>query len=227
MQGNYFCCVFLLCGDINLQSRCVCRDDSLARITFKVFFFHSHRPKGSPSSVWLFVGVICGCCCAFVTISRAHCSGATKEQDLPGARLLEAFAGFDRGHQSLYLRSEGFPALRKVHQQGKGRGKRAKDRARQAATLGLSTAGHGSKRNGRAAWRIALPKFSRPCCPTSLQRIKSVSLADRPNRGKKGMGSKDRKCLLTYVSRATCELNWVHGEFTRTPAHVSSRAAPE
>ena len=44
----------------------------------------------------------------------------------------------------------------------KGRGKRAKDRARQAATLGL-------RRNGRVAWRIALPKFSRPCCPTFLQ----------------------------------------------------------
>ena len=41
------------------------------------------------------------------------------------------------------------------------------------------------------------------------------------------MASKDRKCLVTYVSRATWELNWVHGEFTRAPAHVSSRAAPE
>ena len=151
----------------------MCRDYSLGRITFNVFFFVTRKgPRAVPIP---FGSLLVSFVDAVALLSPSQCSGATKEQDLPGARLLEAFAGFDRGHQSLYLRSGGFPALLKVHQQGKGRGKRAKDRARQEATSGLGLL---------AAWRIALPKFSRPCCPTSLQRIKSVSLAARRNRGK-------------------------------------------
>ena len=41
------------------------------------------------------------------------------------------------------------------------------------------------------------------------------------------MGSKDRQCLVTFVRRATWELDWVHGEFSRTLAFVSLSVARE
>ena len=51
------------------------------------------------------------------------------------------------------------------------------------------------KRDGIAAWHGSLPKFNRPCCPTSLPRIQSVSLTDCPNRGRKANGLKGSQVL--------------------------------
>ena len=121
-----------------------------------------------------------------------------KEQDLPGAGPQEAFAGFDRGRKSLYLRSKGFLVFLKVHQQGKAKEsvpKIVRGRQQPRASVLLVMEG---KRDGMAAWHSALPKLNRPCCPTSLQRLQSASLADCPNRGGKTNGLK-RSQVLGHV----------------------------
>ena len=85
------------------------------------------------------------------------------------------------------------------------------------------------ERDGRGAWLNALSKpttvgDSLPCRESG---IFLPLLGELQTEEAKRMGFKDGKRLDTLVSRAIWAPNWMHGEFSRSPACVSSGEAKD
>ena len=169
-----------LCSDNKRHSTfraCVCAEIIHWVGSSSTVFFFFVTCKGLRAVPLPFGSLLVSFVDAFTLLSP---SPGPKEQDLPGARPQEAFAGFARGRKSLYLRLEGFLVFLKVHQQGKAKvsvPKIVRGRQRLRASVLLVMEG---KHDGVAAWHSALPKLNRLCCHTSLQRLQSASLADCP-----------------------------------------------
>ena len=117
----------------------------------------------------------------------------------------------------------GLPGSTEYSPAGKGKDKRVTARMKPTAAVGFGPA----EDDGGVAWRTALPKSTDMGGPffSGQSGLFPCVDAESPDRGGRANELRGSQALGHFVSRATWALNWMHGEFSRTPAYLSSRVA--
>ena len=125
------------------------------------------------------------------------------------------------------LRLVDFLTFLKIHQQGRATASvprlvRSRQQPQVSVLLEMER-----ERGGGAAWPTVLPKQTNVAGPSPCREFGLFPLLMEKLHTEEAerVGSKDRKRLNTIVSGATWTLNWMHGEFSRLPACLSSSVA--